>query len=80
MFRAKVFVQELKSFGYHGKKLDGIWVSMVPVMASEIPEDQRFNQATPAGKIELQINNPAVVAQLEAGKEFYVDFTEVPKA
>jgi len=42
-----------------------------------IPEDQRFQKATPSGRIEMQIDNPAAVAQLVPGKQFYVDFTLV---
>lgn len=40
-----------------------------------IPEDQRFQQATPSGHAELQIDNPAALAQFEHGKAYYVDFT-----
>lgn len=40
-----------------------------------IPEDQRFQKATPTGTIEIQIDNPAAVAQFELGKSYYVDFT-----
>jgi len=40
-----------------------------------IPEDQRFQKATPSGHCELQIDNPAALAQFEHGKAYYVDFT-----
>jgi len=40
-----------------------------------IPEDVRFNKATPSGRIEMQIDNPAAIEQLPLGKAFYVDFT-----
>lgn len=42
---------------------------------SSIPEDQRFQQATPSGHCELQIDNPAALAQFEHGKAYYVDFS-----
>lgn len=42
---------------------------------SSIPEDQRFQLATPTGNITLQIDNPAALEQFEAGKNYYVDFT-----
>lgn len=42
-----------------------------------IPEDQRFFDATPSGRIEMQINNPAAVEALKLGGSFYVDFTPV---
>lgn len=40
-----------------------------------IPEDQRFQKATPSGFIELQIDNPAALEQFELNKCYYVDFT-----
>lgn len=40
-----------------------------------IPEDQRFQKATPSGHCELVIDNPAALAQFELGKDYYVDFT-----
>jgi len=85
MFRAKVFVQKKTEVGYqpHGvvvptKQTPQVNVEMVPVLSSDIPEDQNFSLATPGGRIELYITNPAVISQIEAGKLFYVDFTEVP--
>ena len=42
---------------------------------ASIPEDVRFNKATPSGRIEMQIDNPAVLVQLPLGQSFYVDFT-----
>ena len=43
-----------------------------------IPEDQRFQKATPSGTAELMIDNPAALAQFELGQAYYVDFTPVP--
>ena len=40
-----------------------------------IPEDVSFNKATPSGRIEMQVDNPAAIEQLPLGKLFYVDFT-----
>lgn len=40
-----------------------------------IPEDQRFQKATPSGHCELQIDNPAALAQFEIGCDYFVDFT-----
>lgn len=84
MFRAKVYVQKKTEVGYqpHGvtapvKQTPQVNVEMVPVLASDIPEDRNFSIATPGGKIELFITNPVVIDQIEAGKLFYVDFTEV---
>lgn len=40
---------------------------------TSIPEDQRFARATPTGHMELQVDNPAALEQLIAGKDYYVD-------
>jgi hypothetical protein len=39
-------------------------------------ENKSFWDATPSGKIELWISNPNAFKQFEAGKEYYVDFTQ----
>jgi hypothetical protein len=46
-----------------------------PQYDTSIPEDQRFAQATPAGRFEMQVDNPAALAQLEIGKQYYFDIT-----
>ena len=46
----------------------------------KIPEDQRFQKATPSGHAELMIDNPAALAQFEIGKDYYVDFVPAPKS
>ncbi len=53
------------------------FVHLEPRYDESIPEDQRFQKATPSGHIEMQIDNPAAVAILVPGKQFYVDFTPV---
>ncbi|MGF1989104.1 MAG: hypothetical protein RMY62_014695 [Nostoc sp. ZfuVER08] len=40
-------------------------------------ENLAFWNATPAGKIELQITNPEASAQFSVGTVYYVDFTAV---
>lgn len=42
---------------------------------TSIPEDQRFQKATPNGTCEMQIDNPDALAQFELGQDYYVDFT-----
>ena len=44
-----------------------------------IPEDQRFQKATPSGFCELSIDNPAALEQFKLGDAYYVDFSPVPK-
>jgi hypothetical protein len=40
-----------------------------------IPEDQRFQKATPSGHVELVVDNPAAIDQFKQGETYYVDFT-----
>lgn len=44
-----------------------------------IPEDQRFQTATPSATAEYTIDNPAALAQMKLGQAYYVDFTAVEK-
>ncbi len=43
-----------------------------------IPEDQRFQKATPSASAEFQIDNPAALEQFAIGKAYYVDFNLTP--
>jgi hypothetical protein len=44
------------------------------VCADEVPENQRFHQATPSGKLSMYVDNRAV--SFEPGKSYYLDFSE----
>lgn len=51
-------------------------VILKPVTADdENPENRAFWEASPNGKIEMSINNPAGAEVFELGKSYYVDFT-----
>jgi hypothetical protein len=54
-------------------------VFLSPAYAPDDPQSEngRFWQATPAGSIELSINNPAAAEVFEVGREYYVDFLPV---
>jgi hypothetical protein len=52
-------------------------VVLTPQYDTSIPEDQRYAQATPSGRIEMTIDNPPALAALPIGKQFYVDFSPV---
>ncbi len=74
MIRAKFVVTEnIENEGFAGSK-----VLLEPRYDQNIPEDQSYATATPMGRIELSVNNPAVEAQYVVGQAFYVDFTPVP--
>jgi hypothetical protein len=55
----------------------GVEAEFSTVYDSSIPEDQRFHQATPSGKLQALINNPNAIEQLKLGKYYYVDITLV---
>jgi hypothetical protein len=70
MVRAKfIFGEERNSVG--GSKTLVFW----PEYDRTIPEDQRFSDATPSGRLEMMVNNPAAIKQFELGKSYYLDFT-----
>lgn len=46
---------------------------------TSIPEDQRFQKATPCGLAEFVIDNPDALAQFKPGKSYYFDISEVPE-
>jgi hypothetical protein len=47
---------------------------------TSIPEDQRFQKATPSGSAKFQIDNPGALEQFVAGQSYYLDFSPVPKS
>lgn len=71
MVRAKFYVYSLRQFASTGQVAVELW----PVTDGS-EENKNFWKYTPAGKIEMTIDNPEAVKQLELGKEFYVDFTK----
>lgn len=52
-------------------------VTLEPRYDESIPEDQRFYQYTPYGKLEMSLNNPLALRTLmpdgALGREFYLD-------
>lgn len=77
--KAKFMLTSHKHEG-HGPGAD--WHSheftFTPHYDPSIPEDQRFNKASPSGQMVLRVDNPAVVEfwAPRVGKQFYLDFTE----
>jgi hypothetical protein len=73
--RAKMQVTGITERVWGGKEIE-----LTPQYDQSIPEDQRFQKATPSGRITMQIDNPAAAEQLRLGRTFYVDFTPVAEA
>ena len=47
---------------------------------TSIPEDQRFQKATPSASAKFVVDNPAALEQFVPGEYYYLDFTPVPKS
>jgi hypothetical protein len=47
---------------------------------TSIPEDQRFQKATPSASAKFVVDNPAALEQFVPGECYYLDFTPVPKS
>jgi hypothetical protein len=72
--RAKFFVTSvMHQLGADGEVTGG-QVSLHPVYAGE-GEDRTFWDATPSGRIELNITNRQALDQFRSGQKFYIDFT-----
>lgn len=73
-FKARLTVQTVT------RQLGGDELVLMPVYSSD-PDDPNhsFSQATPSGKVELYVSNPALVGTFEPGKVYDVDFTEYVK-
>ena len=53
-------------------------VSLEPVYGgTSNAEDNTYAKATPSGKLELQIDNPAVRGVIQPGQVYYVDLTRL---
>ncbi len=74
MVRAKF---KVVSVTRHADSTGAATIRLEPRYDENIPEDQRFAQATPTGHIEMWVNNLPAIEQLGLGDLFYVDFTLV---
>lgn len=72
--RAKFQVTSVKSFAWSPNSKE---ITLTPQYDTTIPEDRRFAQATPSGSFTMLVDNPKAAEQLELGKFFYIDLTEV---
>jgi hypothetical protein len=74
MVRAKMVLTSVTERSWGGKELE-----FSSQYDTSIPEDQRFQKATPSATARFQIDNPAALAQFTLGKAYYLDFTEAPE-
>lgn len=75
--RAKMVVADVKPLEYDpngpGRQV------RLEAQYSSTPEDNSWARATPAGSINLTVDNPESAAEFEArkGKAYFVDFTPI---
>lgn len=74
MVRGKFTLQQVIHTSYGG---DGRALVFVAQYDPNLPEDQSFSKATPTGRIEMTVDNPAALEGFKLGKAYYVDFTPV---
>lgn len=72
--RAKMQLRSVTEEAWGGKTL-----KFAAQYDTTIPEDQRFQKATPSASAEFQIDNPAALEQFKLGEYYYLDFTPAPK-
>ncbi len=73
--RCKFSCYSVKHQIYGGKTVS-VEAGLGPVYSADLTsENRKFWEATPSGKLELTINNPAAFECFEAGKEYYIDIT-----
>lgn len=73
--RAKMVLSEVTELSWGGAKR----LKFTSQYDTSIPEDQRFQKATPSASAEFLIDNPVALDQFKLGESYYVDFVAVPK-
>lgn len=79
MVRAKFKVTSIVTTEFGPFQQSQKKIVLEPQYDQKIAEDVSFCKATPSGRMEMVIDNPAAIAAMPVGTTFYVDFTEVPK-
>lgn len=74
--RAKFQLQEIRQHIYNSQQRTFVFY---PVSADGTPENDRFCKYTPSGKLEIMVDNPAVIEQWKLGDYYYADFTATTK-
>lgn len=71
--RCKFRCDSVETFQY------GETAKLSAVRDDATPENRRFAQASPGGKFEILVSNPAVRGFFKPGSDYYLDVTEAPK-
>jgi hypothetical protein len=76
MVRAKLMLSEVLERHYRPDYSQKTFV-FTAQYDDKIEEDRRFMKASPTGRFEITVDNPAAIAQFEVGKSYYIDFSPV---
>lgn len=71
--RAKIQLTHITQSSW-GNKDDRI-LKFAAIYDETIPEEQRFQKATPSAEFTMTVNNPVALEQFVLGEKYYVDFT-----
>ncbi len=72
--RCKVYIESITQHQFKAQTLNlrGIAAD------DELPENQRFNNASPSIEMKILVSNPVLKNAFRPGQRLYVDFTEAP--
>lgn len=71
MVRAKFKLSEVTQYDYNNSRK----YVFSAIQDKSTPENEQFTKYTPSGKLEIQVDNPAVHDAFQVGKFYYLDFT-----
>lgn len=73
--RAKFQCESVTNREYSGKKYQTVVLNAVCSDSSDKQsEDNQFAEASPSGKIEMQISNQQAIDIIKPGRKYYIDF------
>ncbi len=81
MVRAKFKLGTIHREEYGWPQPDGTMKTQVDTylhfdaVSDQKPENQAFTKATPSGTLKMKVDNPDALAQFEAGRHYFLDFS-----
>ena len=78
MVRAKMRCTQIKS-SFYGKPVKEAATIVLQPIYDPVGINKKWCEATPSGQLELTIDNPEAVKQIEGGGLYYVDISPAPE-
>ena len=50
-------------------------ISLITEYDDALPEDTKFSESTPYGKLTFELTNPALIGKFNPGEAYYLDLT-----